>query len=636
MKSKPRIIASLLAAVLIASLFVPTTAFATVVPGETVPMEAVITGTSSPPVIKAQWELPDNDFDTPGTQVDIVPSGTKNVIVYIVVTDPNGRNDISQVFADVFDPYGNLKIQVAAEWLDPHNPVHETEMKEAKVHAAFSETGTWTTNVTEMLQDPTLPPVPAEPITLEVEDDINEEIFNTETAYMYRAIVPMEYCQVGGRYTVEAWATDRPGNQSFHLESWFLWVPTQVLELDFNAIDFGEIVPCIEKVVPGDYVMEPIGPAPPLRPTVKNEGNVHLAMTLRATPLVGVDKGKEITKFDAKFKDRKTYFNACETTELPKPLKLCETEKISFSVHADEGTPADTYMGTMTISIGPAPAKDPTVVDKTGQTAYWGVFVGADGPGNGVTDAKNMRDALVAQGWAAANTTLLNDLTPGSASEPTRPHIEEAINDYKEKAKSCDEFVFYYSGHAGHVADANGDERDGDGDEYLALPGPDITDDDLTKMLAGFEECVSIVVIIQCCYAGGFVGGKTDLQSLMTCSNSMAVLMATKDGQECSESYSRDAGATWLGVFTVGLVDGLQPAAATTKADTNGDKVTTAKELFDHAKPIAEKDNDADAKVDEDPKDGADNDGDGFVDEDPDIANQQNPSFRQIKCPCDP
>ncbi len=631
MKPDLKIIATSLAVILIVSLVVPTAAFASILPSDTIPTKATITGSGSPPIIKALWELPDTDFDVPGTQVDIVPSGIRDVVVYIVVTDPNGRDDIAQVFANVFDPYGNLKEQVHAEWLDPHDPTDEIEIKEAKIHAEFSETGTWTTNLPEMLLDPNLPPVPAEPITLDVEREINEEIFDTETAYMYRAIIPMEYCQIWGNYTVEAWATDGAGNQSFRLSSWFLWIPTQVLELDFNAIDFGEIVPCVEKMVPGDYVMDPLGPAPSVMPTVKNEGNVHLAITLHATPLVGVNEGKEITKFDAKLKDRKTYFNACEPTELAKPLKLCETEKISFSVHADVGTPVDTYIGSMTMSIGPAPAKDPKVIDK--DTTFYGVFVGRDGAG-GVSEAEaeDMRDALVNQGWAAANTKLLNNLTPGMPDEPTKANIEEAINELKNKAKSCDEFVFYFAGHGGHAADADGDERDGDGDETLVVADGGITDDELTEWLAGFEECVSIVVILNCCYAGGFVDGANDLQSLMTCNNSMAVLMATKDGQQ--PAYSTKGCTTDDHAFTQGLLDGLAKVGATSKADAitgNNDGITTAKELFDHAKPST-MDKDGDGQNGEDPCDGADNDNDGKTDEDP----PQEPRFREIKCPCDP
>lgn len=339
---------------LVVALLMPMTALATVVPGETVPTEAVITGTGSPPIVKAQWELPDDDPTIAGTQVDIVPSGDKEVTVYIVVTDPNGRADIAQVFADVYHPDGSFKFQVSAVKLDPANPDEVTAMEDAKAAAVAAETGTWTTNVPEMLLDPTLLPTTIEPITQEVADWIDEEIFNTETAYMYKATFPMSYHQPAGVYTVQTWATDKAGTQSFHIVSWFLWVPTKVLELDFTALNFGEIVPCVEKIIAGDYEMVyPAGPAPPVMPTVKNEGNLPLTIGVHSTAMLGVTKGKTIENFDAKFKDEKIAYTASTDTWFTNPLGLCETEKICFSVHAPEGTPEDTYLGELTMLVDP-------------------------------------------------------------------------------------------------------------------------------------------------------------------------------------------------------------------------------------------------------------------------------------------
>lgn len=337
---------------LVLALLLPATALATVVPGETVPTTATITGSGSPPIIKAQWELPDDYPAIAGTQVDIVPSGTKMMYAYIVVMDPNGRGDIAQVFCDVYHPDGTFKFQVHGVLLDPTVSDDMAEMEEAKAAGVAAETGTWTTNVPEMLLDPTLAPVPAEPITQDVADWLDEEIFNTETAYMYKAEIPMEYHQPCGRYTVESWATDQSGEQSLRLGSWYEWVETKVLELDFTSIDYGEVVPCIEKIVPGDYVLETAGPAPPVKPTVKNEGNIALTIGVHSTAMVGDATGKTIEDFDTKFRDEKIQYVACEDTWFANPLDLCSTEKIIFSVHAPVGTPSDTYRGELTMLVG--------------------------------------------------------------------------------------------------------------------------------------------------------------------------------------------------------------------------------------------------------------------------------------------
>ena len=337
---------------LVLTLLLPATVLAVVVPGDTVPTTATITGSGSPPIIKAQWELFDNYPDEPGTQVDIIPSDTKMMYAYVVVTDPNGRGDIAQVFCDVYHPDGSFKFQVHGVLLDPAVPADVTEMEEAKAAAVVAETGTWLTNLPEMLANTAVEPVPAEPITQEVADWLDEEIFNTETAYMYKAEIPMSYHQPCGRYTVESWATDGSGEQSFRLESWYVWVETKVLELDFTSIDYGEVVPCVEKIVPGDYVLETAGPAPPVKPSVKNEGNIALTIGVHSTAMVGDSELKTIENFDTKFRDEKIEYVACVDTWFTNQLELCSTEKIIFSIHAPVGTPADTYRGELTMLVG--------------------------------------------------------------------------------------------------------------------------------------------------------------------------------------------------------------------------------------------------------------------------------------------
>ena len=339
---------------LVLTLVLPATVLAVVVPGDTVPTTATITGSGSPPIIKAQWELFDDYPDVPGTQVDIIPSDTKMMYAYIVVMDPNGRGDIAQVFCDVYHPDGSFKFQVHGVRLDPAVPADVTEMEEAKAAAVAAETGTWTTNVPQMLLNTAVEPVPAEPITQAVADWLDEEIFDTETAYMYKAEIPMEYHQPCGMYTVQSWATDKSGEQSFRLPSWYVWVETKVLELDFTAIDYGEVVPCVEKIVPGDYVLDdPAGPAPPVMPSVKNEGNIALTIGVHSTAMLGDTTGKTIELFDTKFRDEKIqYVAGVDTWFVVHQLDLCSTEKIIFSVHAPLGTPEDTYRGFLTMLVG--------------------------------------------------------------------------------------------------------------------------------------------------------------------------------------------------------------------------------------------------------------------------------------------
>jgi hypothetical protein len=401
----------LLSMSLVLALLLPITASAEVRPSPDVPTKATITGVGSPPEIKYQWELPDDADPThtlPGTQVAIVPSddpGPKEVQAYIVVTDPNGRDDISRAFADVYYPAQPLTVTAIDTAADTVTvaPVpadkSEVDITYPVEDGTEGVTGPWVTEdfiadgVTDTFElegdmdaDATIANVTAteKPFKFQVEavkldptadaaiiekakadavaaglitqaeaDDIDEEIYNTETAFMFKATFYMSYHQPAGWYKVATWATDQVGGQSDHLISMFQWWPTKVLDLDFTLIDFGEIMPCKEKMVPGDYVMETPGPAPPVMPTVKNEGNVDITIGLHFTAMVGDEKGKTIEDFDAKFKDEKLLFKACDTKLFTNPLYLCETEKISFSIHAPEGTPADTYWGMLHILIDP-------------------------------------------------------------------------------------------------------------------------------------------------------------------------------------------------------------------------------------------------------------------------------------------
>lgn len=396
---------------LVLALVTPVAALGEVRPSPYVPTKAVITGAGSPPEIKCQWELPDDADPShilPGTQVAIVPSddpGPKEVQAYIVVTDPNGRDDISRVFADVYYPAQPLTVTAIDTALDTVTvaPV-PADMSEVDINYPLDDgvpgvSGPWVTEdfiadgVTDTFElegdmdaDATIADLCAteKPFKFEVEAvkldptddaeiieaakadavaaglispaeaaDIDEEIYDTETAFMYKATFYMSYHQPAGWYKVATWATDQNGGQSDHLISKFEWWATKVLDVDFTLIDFEEIVPCKVKMVPGDYVMEEPGPAPPVMPTVKNEGNVDIIIGLHFDAMVGEEKGKTIEDFDAKFKDEKLNFTACETKWFSEPLYLCETEKISFSVHAPEGTPADTYWGMLHILIDP-------------------------------------------------------------------------------------------------------------------------------------------------------------------------------------------------------------------------------------------------------------------------------------------
>jgi hypothetical protein len=284
-------------------------------------------GSGSPPTIQYLWVLPDEDSTEAGTQVNIIPSNTRNdIYACIVVSDPQGRDDIKNVWVDVEHPdctrdssCGEFKYQVHAEKLDIEEDYQEIEQCKADA-------------------------VEAGLITQQDADLIDYQIFDQPAWYMYKVYLPMEYHQPTGWYHAEGFASDTIGQVSYRKDAYYEWVAATYLELDFTNLDFGVLQPSVYAVIQGDTDMSTSN-----APTVKNEGNTLIDVDLKASNLEGEVLHKIIDDFDAKFLGEQVYFSANNLQEFGNDLGLCRTEKIDFSVHAEVGTPVDDYSGTMTI-----------------------------------------------------------------------------------------------------------------------------------------------------------------------------------------------------------------------------------------------------------------------------------------------
>jgi len=322
---------------------------------------ASISGTGAPPTVEYGWILPDEDDMTSGTQTNPSLGAERNDIhACVVVSDPQGRDDIQNVYVDVFHPAGTggilpcvvedgdvcdesgqgqpwektgdlFKYQVHAVRLDPNRDRREIEACKADALAAGL-------------------------ISQDDFDEINYQIFSQPNWYMYRVYLPMLYHQPAGIYTALAWATDTSSAVSNENETmYFEWISTVSLGLDFASLDYGQLQPSVYKVIQGDYMMY-YGDG---TPTLKNEGNERVYLSVRSENLTGIIHGKEIDDFDVKWDPEEIgygygqrYFKGGDFVFLDDPLELCQTEKIDFSVHADIGLPEDTYTGIMTLTAG--------------------------------------------------------------------------------------------------------------------------------------------------------------------------------------------------------------------------------------------------------------------------------------------
>lgn len=167
---------------------------------------------------------------------------------------------------------------------------------------------------------------------------------------------------------------------------------------------------------------------------------------------------------------------------------------------------------------------------------------------------------------------------PGSSSNtletPTKAKLKDEIDKLKQKAKPGDEVTFFFSGHGGNrwFSDTDGDEPD-DWDEHIRINKNErITDDELAEMLSGFEESVTLVVILDCCHGGGFTGGTKDLQE----SDHLTVIGV-------SDCTFIEPGGIWRWFYDT-FTEYVEWGAGNRNADENEDEAITGDELKKYLK----------------------------------------------------
>jgi hypothetical protein len=160
------------------------------------------------------------------------------------------------------------------------------------------------------------------------------------------------------------------------------------------------------------------------------------------------------------------------------------------------------------------------------------------------------------------------------------PAIAASINALVPVVQPGDTLIWFYSGHGGWQYD--GAERDETAVGSAALDRYDetiglrygtspLTDDGLAQAFSTLAASGgNIITIFDACYAGGFVGGVRDL-------NSVEGLTFLGSSTEVEDSYSYDEDP--YSIFTQGLINGLSGTAA----DSNSDGLLMAGEWFDFA-----------------------------------------------------
>jgi hypothetical protein len=210
------------------------------------------------------------------------------VQLWMGVDHENGLSAIDDVFWKVYHPDGEFKVQVHGTRIGADNT---TRIAECAALGSANATGTMFEAAVHTGQ-----------ISANAVDDINLGLVakcqENEKA-IYYAKFDISKHQPCGEYRVEAYAVSS-GAQAM-LTNYIDVICFYSLEIDFDDIDWGQIVPGSNKVVSGDLIFDPSGFSD--EPTVKNTGNHGMGISVKFWELVqqDVDGPKLIQDFDACF-----------------------------------------------------------------------------------------------------------------------------------------------------------------------------------------------------------------------------------------------------------------------------------------------------------------------------------------------
>lgn len=201
-------------------------------------------------------------------------------------------------------------------------------------------------------------------------------------------------------------------------------------------------------------------------------------------------------------------------------------------------------------------------------SATWFVGTGNDGYLN---DVEGIYAALSqSYGVQGITNSFIYEDQSGTA-------IENQIYGLKNSIQKGDLIFWYYSGHGSYADDDNQDETSQNSnalneyDEVIGLSNQSdlVTDDDLATAFKTLSSIgATIITLFDTCYAGGFIGGSNDL-------NSVPDLIFFGSSTERQESYAYTNQP--YSIFTQGLISGLENF----NADLDNDGIILASEWFD-------------------------------------------------------
>ena len=293
----------------------------------------VLISPPKPPKVQYKWEKPDSgdpDHVIPGTQVS--PISGKNVTVdkYVVVCDPNGKEDIEKVIARTFYPLedGSSCNCTAC---------NETYCCEPDVPDACNESRLKNVSIAEPLpnltacEDAKWDAYKEGLLTEEEVEEIDEYLANG-TGWIYVEHNEFNCSDPAGNYTVCAQVFDNTGLYDC-MANTFEYLSVVSLTIDFTNVTYGNITPNVTKwVTPGN---------------VKNDGNDPMDVVIESWNMTNVTTGGVIPAdaLDANVSGIAHWLAPTPGVLFDVDIPGCTPTPINFSIHAPIDTPQGDYSG---------------------------------------------------------------------------------------------------------------------------------------------------------------------------------------------------------------------------------------------------------------------------------------------------
>ena len=349
----------------------------------------VMVDTDSNPLVIPPAIMGDDDIDTPGTQIlpPLQWQTVKPVCYFALVDDREGDNDVISVDVDVWHPTGSPAPYDANDYFKYERPM-------VRYANFFGSANPWAGAFEEAFADYYFDQAVLWDLFTAANIGINpntslpytiaeiEELIDQESVGFWAVCVWIDYEQTAGTYPVRIRAVDTQTNIS-DMDYSFYYIPVSMVDFDFTAVNFGNVMVNITQEIDGDRVFAaPDGIAgyngstlypSPAQATCRNIGNVWSKIQVMETNLyqgqtpLPCDPNWNVL-YDACLSDPsgtnlKNYFYPGEVATLNRNLFLSETQKLDFSLKFMKYGQTGQWTGTMTLGSVIAPNWPTTLID---------------------------------------------------------------------------------------------------------------------------------------------------------------------------------------------------------------------------------------------------------------------------------